>query len=122
MSVSLVFYAIALSTENNIFQTWRLWNEGNPLELLDASIGDEFSKDEVLRCIQIGLLCVQEHAQDRPNMLKVMLMLSSNTEAMPEPKYPGFSLGRRRSEAGSSSKQDESSTVNKVTVTILDSR
>nr|XP_043619430.1 receptor-like serine/threonine-protein kinase SD1-8 [Erigeron canadensis] len=107
---------------NLLGHTWRLWNEGNPLELLDASIGAEFSTGEVLRCIEIGLLCVQEHAEDRPNMSKVMLMLSSNTEAMPQPKYPGFSLGRRHSEVGSSSKQDESLTVNEATLTILDGR
>ncbi|KAJ0456239.1 putative protein kinase RLK-Pelle-DLSV family [Helianthus annuus] len=107
---------------NLIGHIWNLWKEGNALELVDESIGVEFSQDEVLRCIQIGLLCVQEHAEDRPNMSKVLLMLSSDVINLPQPKYPGFGLGKRDSEKGSSSKQDESLTMNELTVTILDGR
>ncbi|KAJ0745908.1 putative protein kinase RLK-Pelle-DLSV family [Helianthus annuus] len=107
---------------NLLGHTWNLWTQGKALELLDESIGAEFSNDEVLRCIQIGLLCVQEHAEDRPNMSKVLLMLSSDAVNLPQPKYPGFCLGKRHSEIESSSKQDESLTINGVTVTILDGR
>ncbi|KAI7738177.1 hypothetical protein M8C21_007560 [Ambrosia artemisiifolia] len=103
-------------------EIWNLWKEGNALELVDESIGIEFSHDEVLRCIQVGLLCVQEHAEDRPNMSKVLLMLSSDAVNLPQPKYPGFGLGKRGSEKGSSSKQDESLTLNELSVTILDGR
>ncbi|GJZ23657.1 receptor-like serine/threonine-protein kinase SD1-8 [Tanacetum coccineum] len=35
--------------------TWMLWEEGNPFDLLDESLGPNYSEDEVLRCIQIGL-------------------------------------------------------------------
>ncbi|KAK9056357.1 hypothetical protein SSX86_027447 [Deinandra increscens subsp. villosa] len=107
---------------NLLGHTWNLWTQGKALELLDETIGAEFSKDEALRCIQIGLLCVQEHAEDRPNMSKVLLMLSSDVLNLPQPKYPGFSLGKRHHEIESSSKQDESLTINEVTVTILDGR
>ncbi|XP_076901662.1 receptor-like serine/threonine-protein kinase SD1-8 isoform X2 [Bidens hawaiensis] len=99
-----------------------LWKEGNALELIDESIGDNFAQDEVLRCIQIGLLCVQEHADDRPNMSKVLLMLSSDVINLPQPKHPGFGFGKRGSEKGSSSKQDESITTNELTVTMLHGR
>ncbi|KAK1422637.1 hypothetical protein QVD17_17923 [Tagetes erecta] len=107
---------------NLIGHIWNSWKEGNALELIDESIGADFSEDEVYRCIQIGLLCVQEHAEDRPNMSKVLLMLSSDVINLPQPKYPGFGLGKRGSEKGSSSKQDESSTINELTVTMLDGR
>ncbi|KAL8228664.1 hypothetical protein R6Q57_013564 [Mikania cordata] len=107
---------------NLIGHIWNLWKEGNALEVIDESLGAEFSKDEALRCIQIGLLCVQEHAEDRPNMAKVVLMLSSDVVSLPQPKYPGFGLGKRGSEKGSSSKQDESLTLNELTVTILNGR
>ncbi|KVH89600.1 Apple-like protein [Cynara cardunculus var. scolymus] len=70
----------------------------------------------------IGLLCIQEQADDRPNMSKVLLMLSSEVVQLAQPKYPGFCLGKRHFEAESSSKQDESMTVNEITVTILDGR
>ncbi|XP_071726498.1 receptor-like serine/threonine-protein kinase SD1-8 [Rutidosis leptorrhynchoides] len=105
---------------NLLGYTWKLWKEGNALEVLDETVRDNFSEDEVVRCIQIGLLCIQEQAEDRPNMSKVLLMLSSDLVNLPQPKYPGFCLGRRHSEIESSSKQDESVTVNQVTVTILD--
>nr|GEW28865.1 receptor-like serine/threonine-protein kinase SD1-8 [Tanacetum cinerariifolium] len=105
---------------NLLGHTWKLWNEGNALELLDESIGAEFSMDEVLRCIQIGLLCVQEQAEHRPNMSKVLLMLSSDVKQLPQPRYPGFSIGRRPSEVELSSKYDESATANEITVTVLD--
>ncbi|KAK1420055.1 hypothetical protein QVD17_21360 [Tagetes erecta] len=107
---------------NLLGHTWNLWTQGKALELVDESIRTEFSKDEVLRCIQLGLLCVQEHAEDRPNMSKVLLMLSSDVVNMPQPKYPGFCLGKRHHDVESSTKHDESLTLNGVTVTILDGR
>nr|GFC88951.1 receptor-like serine/threonine-protein kinase SD1-8 [Tanacetum cinerariifolium] len=102
--------------------TWMLWREGNPLELVDESLGEKFSEDEVLRCIQIGLLCVQEQPEDRPSMSKVLLMLSSETIQLPQPKYPGFFIGKRDNGTNSSSKQYDSMTINEVTVTTLDAR
>ncbi|KAK9064214.1 hypothetical protein SSX86_015594 [Deinandra increscens subsp. villosa] len=103
---------------NLIGHIWNLWKEGNALELIDESIGAEFSQDEVLTCIQIGLLCVQEHAEDRPNMSKVLLMLSSDVINLPQPKFPGFGLEKRGSERGFWSNHDESLSLNELSVTI----
>jgi hypothetical protein len=100
-----------------------LWNEGNALELIDSSIANSYSPSEVFRCIQVGLLCVQERAEDRPTMASVVLMLSSETATIAQPKNPGFCLGSNPVETdSSSSKQDESCTVNQVTVTMVDGR
>lgn len=103
-------------------QAWRLWKEGKGIELLDPSAGESYSPPEVLRCIQVGLLCVQEHAEDRPVMSNAVLMLGSETATMPHPKNPGFCLGRNIETDSSSSKQDESCTMNQVTVTMLHGR
>lgn len=93
------------------------------MELIDSSLDDLYSASELMRCIQVGLLCVQERAEDRPTMSTVVLMLSSETATMPQPKQPGFCLGRNPAESSSScSKQEESCTVNNVTVTMLDGR
>lgn len=93
------------------------------MELIDSSIGDSCLPSEVLRCIHVGLLCVQERAEDRPTMPSVMLMLISETALMPEPRSPGFSLGKNHVETdSSSSKKDESWSVNQVTVTLLNAR
>ena len=41
-----------------------------------------------LRCIQIGLLCVQAHREDRPPMASIILMLGSQNELISLPKPP----------------------------------
>ncbi|KAJ1434827.1 S-locus receptor kinase, C-terminal [Sesbania bispinosa] len=108
---------------NLLRNAWGQWREGRPLDLIDSSIGDSYSPSEVIRCIHVGLLCVQERAEDRPTMSSVILMLSSETASMPQPKSPGFSLGKNPGETdSSSSKQDKSWSVNQVTITLLDAR
>ncbi|XP_027102214.1 G-type lectin S-receptor-like serine/threonine-protein kinase At1g61550 isoform X2 [Coffea arabica] len=73
---------------------WQLWNECKALELLDQSLADSCTPTEVKRCIQIGLLCVQDHAADRPTMSNVVLMLSSSESEMelPQPRQPTFTF------------------------------
>ena len=110
---------------------WRNWKEGKGLEIVDPVVKDSspssssnFQPHEILRCIQIGLLCVQERAQDRPMMSSVVLMLGSETTTIPQPKTPGFCVGIRRQTDSSSSNQreDESCTVNEITVSVLEAR
>ncbi|CAK8530431.1 unnamed protein product [Lathyrus sativus] len=110
---------------NLLKNAWGQWREGKALELIDSAIGNSYTESEVLRCIHVGLLCVQERAEDRPTMPSVLLMLGSETALMPEPRSPGFSLGRSKNPLetdSSSSKQDETWSVNQVTVTLLDAR
>ncbi|XP_052110934.1 receptor-like serine/threonine-protein kinase SD1-8 isoform X5 [Arachis duranensis] len=102
---------------NLLGNVWRHWHEGTALTLLDPSIGNSYTEAEVVRCIHIGLLCVQEHAEDRPTMSSVILMLSSETPSLPNPKTPGFSIKKNHPKTESSS-----SSVNQVTVTMLDAR
>jgi hypothetical protein len=54
-------------------------------------------------------------------MPSVVMMLNSETSSLPQPKHPGFVLGRNPGESDSSSaKQDD--TINEVTVTIINGR
>lgn len=107
---------------NLLGHVWRFWKEGKGLELIDSSM-DDYPANEVLRCIHVGLLCVQENAEERPTMASVVLMLSSENAPMPQPKNPGFCLRKNPIETdSSSSKPDETFTVNQVTVTMLDAR
>ncbi|XP_021719546.1 receptor-like serine/threonine-protein kinase SD1-8 [Chenopodium quinoa] len=102
---------------------WKLWKEGKGTEILDKVMGDLYSVHEMLRCLQVGLLCVQERAEDRPTMASVVLMLGSESASLPHPRLPGFCMGWNPTETdSSSSKQDESFTVNQVTVTMLNAR
>lgn len=45
---------------------------------------------ELLKCINIALLCVQENAADRPNMWDVTTMLSTEGARLPEPNHPAY--------------------------------
>ncbi|KAJ4981205.1 hypothetical protein NE237_032042 [Protea cynaroides] len=101
---------------------WRLWKEGKGLELMDESMKGSCSADEVLRCIQVGLLCVQELAEERPTMSSVVLMLSCETTTMPQPKFPGFGHERIPLEICESSSKQESRTINPLTLSMVESR
>lgn len=73
-----------------ILQTWENWNSGPNLDkLIDATLRAG-SRNEMLRCIHVGLLCVQENALDRPNMASVVIMLSSYSVTLPVPQKPAF--------------------------------
>ncbi|XP_056844037.1 cysteine-rich receptor-like protein kinase 15 isoform X2 [Raphanus sativus] len=74
---------------------WRLWSNGTTLDIVDPVILDNFQKSEVLRCIHIGLLCVQEDHIVRPTMRTILMMLTSNTVTLPVPRQPGFFVQNR---------------------------
>ncbi|XP_050212572.1 cysteine-rich receptor-like protein kinase 10 [Mercurialis annua] len=74
---------------------WKHWRDGTPMEVLDPTLKDKYSRNEVLRCIQIGLLCVQEDPADRPTMATVVLMLNSFSVTLPVPQHPAFFLHSR---------------------------
>nr|AJP61126.1 SRKp [Arabidopsis halleri] len=80
---------------NLLSYVWRNMEEGTGYKLLDPNMIDSssqaFKLDEILRCITIGLTCVQEYAEDRPMMSWVVSMLGSDTD-IPKPKPPGYCL------------------------------
>ena len=64
--------------------------EDKAMELIDKSLCDMCTlSDQVLRCIHVGLLCVQQRPEDRPDVSSVILMLSSEI-SLPKPGQPGF--------------------------------
>ncbi|KAF2310414.1 hypothetical protein GH714_009702 [Hevea brasiliensis] len=83
---------------------WHLWRENRPMEIVDSSLRESCPPHEVLRCIQIGLLCVQEDALDRPTMSTVVLMLNSET-TLPPPGQPAFTLKKSYNSSSSSAKE-----------------
>ncbi|XP_039060298.1 putative receptor-like protein kinase At4g00960 [Hibiscus syriacus] len=70
---------------------WRNWNGGTSLEFVDPILRDG-SRSEIMRCIHLGLLCVQENIAYRPTMASVVLMLSSYSMSLPVPLRPAFSM------------------------------
>ncbi|KAJ4899822.1 Cysteine-rich receptor-like protein kinase 29 [Raphanus sativus] len=69
--------------ENLLAWVWRCWREGNIQSMIDLSL-NRGSRKEILRCIHIGLLCVQESAATRPTMASVALMLNSDSFTLPD--------------------------------------
>ncbi|KAL5580195.1 hypothetical protein UlMin_012637 [Ulmus minor] len=110
-------------TLNLAGHAWRLWKEGNALELIDESLVGSYSNSEVLRCIHVGLLCVQQHPEDRPTMSSVVSMLGNQT-ALAHPDQPGFFIAKRLVDVNDSSNNQESSsaTINEVTNSLLEAR
>ncbi|XP_020222262.1 G-type lectin S-receptor-like serine/threonine-protein kinase At4g27290 [Cajanus cajan] len=106
---------------NLLGHAWRLWKKGTPMELIDATLGDTFNISEVLRCIHVGLLCVQLHPEDRPNMASVIFMLSSEN-TLPQPKEPGFLIERMKIAGESSTSNEIKTSTNELTVTLLEAR
>ncbi|KAJ4823216.1 hypothetical protein Tsubulata_013990 [Turnera subulata] len=106
---------------NLLGHAWKLWMEGRPLELVDDILGESDALSQIQRCIHIGLLCVQNLPNDRPNMSNVVLMLESQI-VLPQPKQPGFFVENNIPETESSSSTHESGTKNETTATILEPR
>eukprot|EP00256_Glycine_max_P065881 XP_025980476.1 G-type lectin S-receptor-like serine/threonine-protein kinase SD1-1 [Glycine max] len=79
------------------FLAWRLWTEGRPTNLMDVFLGERCTSAEVIRCIHIGLLCVQQIPVDRPDMSAVVLRLNGE-KSLPQPKALGFYNGRDKAD------------------------
>ncbi|XP_010529554.1 PREDICTED: cysteine-rich receptor-like protein kinase 18 [Tarenaya hassleriana] len=87
------FYQMDDTVDNLITYAWRQWSSGSPLELVDPIIGENYPKEEAVRCIHIGVLCVQEDPAKRPTLSTIHQMLTSSSICLPDPQTPGFFFG-----------------------------
>jgi hypothetical protein len=62
---------------------------------LDPKIKEDYSEKEFIKCIQIGLLCVQRDPDARPSMVTIASYLSSYSIELPTPQEPAFFLHDR---------------------------
>ncbi|EHA8591350.1 cysteine-rich receptor-like protein kinase 10 [Cocos nucifera] len=91
--------------EDMVNYVWKRWVKGTILEILDPSLGNHCPRSEVLRCVHIGLLCVQENPSDRPNMSQVVVMLHSNSVSLQAPSRPAFCIGWSGMDSGAYSNE-----------------
>uniref|UniRef100_A0A453AK71 Protein kinase domain-containing protein n=1 Tax=Aegilops tauschii subsp. strangulata TaxID=200361 RepID=A0A453AK71_AEGTS len=70
--------------------SWNMWNEGKTGDLPDSSIMGNSSPDEVLLCIHVPLLCVQENLDDRPHMSSIVFVLENGSTSLPTPNCPAY--------------------------------
>ncbi|KEH31162.1 putative protein kinase RLK-Pelle-DLSV family [Medicago truncatula] len=113
-------YADDAST-NLVGHIWDLWREDKAMGIVDQSLGESFSELEVQRCIQIGLLCVQDFAVDRPSMSAVVSMLGSDS-TLPTPKQPAFIFKRSNYETSNPSTSEGTYSVNDASMTMVEAR
>ncbi|CAA0826542.1 Cysteine-rich receptor-like protein kinase 29 [Striga hermonthica] len=105
--------------------TWKNWCRGTVEKVVDPALkAGPGQLNDMLRCIQIGLLCVQENPADRPTMASIVLMLSSTTMALPAASEPAFHLVSRFVPSGSDLVGSGSTGLsqNTMSVTELDAR
>ncbi|XLT45096.1 hypothetical protein HN873_037700, partial [Arachis hypogaea] len=100
---------------------YELWKEGRGMEFADPFLDDTASGCKILRCIQIGLLCVQEDANDRPSVLEISSMLRSET-VLATPKKPAFSREKDMQEHGEFVMKQEHYSVNEATMSQIVAR
>ncbi|KAH7569089.1 hypothetical protein JRO89_XS06G0103400 [Xanthoceras sorbifolium] len=105
-------------SEGLLTYAWKNWNDGTASNLIDPSLRDG-STDEMMKCIHIGLLCVQKNVSDRPTMASVVVMLSSENLTLPAPSKPGFFMQNSIIREASSSKEHHSGSRNEVSITEL---
>ncbi|KAK6158496.1 hypothetical protein DH2020_005810 [Rehmannia glutinosa] len=74
-SFGVLIFEIVSGRKNNSFHkiegplslveyAWELWRKDSALELMDPTLRDSCIKDQVQRCINVGLLCVENHAAE----------------------------------------------------------
>ncbi|OAY67172.1 Cysteine-rich receptor-like protein kinase 25 [Ananas comosus] len=109
-------------TQANTNRAWEVWKEGRWFELIDPSLDGSSETYEVVRCIHVGLMCVQENAADRPTMSNVIVMLSSDSTNLPDPKQPAYFNVRIKDEAEMASDFIVPASENEITFTGLEGR
>ncbi|CAL5029830.1 unnamed protein product [Urochloa decumbens] len=99
---------------------WSLWKDSKAIDVVDPSLVDTCSTTEALRCIHIGLLCVQDNPNSRPLMSSVVSMLENEATPLSVPKQPLY-FSQWYLEAQGTGENANKST-NKMSVTVLEGR
>ncbi|OMO92853.1 hypothetical protein COLO4_17272 [Corchorus olitorius] len=103
-------------TQSLIGHVWDLWTNDKAIEIIDSSLGNSYPSAQVLRCIQIGVLCVQDSATDRPKMSVVTAMLENNAN-LPSPKHPAFII-KKYNQTDETTSTDGFASINEVSFTM----
>ncbi|KAJ3704929.1 hypothetical protein LUZ61_008634 [Rhynchospora tenuis] len=76
--------------EDLLSYVWHHWEKGDLSGAIDKSVSSHCPSQELIRCIHVGLLCVQDDPSERPNMASVLHMLRSESMTLPAPSAPPF--------------------------------
>ncbi|KAJ9566206.1 hypothetical protein OSB04_002172 [Centaurea solstitialis] len=85
-----------MMVEDLLSHAWKSWRDGTISSIIDPTLRDgSNSLRDIIRCIHIGMLCVQEDVSDRPTMASVVLMLGSLSLTLAVPSEPAFFIRTR---------------------------
>ncbi|XP_073114131.1 G-type lectin S-receptor-like serine/threonine-protein kinase B120 isoform X5 [Elaeis guineensis] len=115
-------FHLTMDSPGLLAYAWELWKEGRAKDVIDISLLESCSPDEVLRCILVGLLCVQDHSNDRPTMSSVVSMLENETTINLIPRQPTFTIGRKLDECDARMQNIEIFSANNLTNTMAEGR
>uniref|UniRef100_A0A8I6X036 Serine/threonine-protein kinase n=1 Tax=Hordeum vulgare subsp. vulgare TaxID=112509 RepID=A0A8I6X036_HORVV len=101
-------------------QAWSLWKDGNTKDFVDSPIVGSCSLDETLRCIHIGLLCVQGSPNARPLMSSIVSFLENGDISLPTPKEPMYFIEHNYGADGAA--QNTVNFANTMSITVLEGR
>ncbi|KAL2475491.1 S-locus lectin protein kinase family protein [Abeliophyllum distichum] len=104
-----------------VYKVWGLWREERALDIVDSSLDISYEVNKVLRCIHVGLLCVQEFAPDRPTMSEVAFMLCNETR-LPYPKQAAYIFNSASTTPYTKSASAEKRSVNDMSITMVEAR
>ncbi|XP_050258373.1 cysteine-rich receptor-like protein kinase 29 isoform X2 [Quercus robur] len=121
--------------ENLLSYAWKNWKKSTVSNLVDPTLKAGLTT-EIMRCIHIGLLCVQENVVNRPTMASVVLMLNSYSITLPIPSEPAFFMNSgtesniclqwehdsRLTESNQSKSSSVQASINDVSITELSPR
>lgn len=97
-----------------------MWRDGYGMDFIDPSLDDSSSLFKLLRCMQVGLLCVQEDPQDRPSVVEISSMLNNETMELNSPRQPAFSINKYKEKTYT--EKDVIYSMNDATVSDIDPR
>ncbi|XP_052183260.1 cysteine-rich receptor-like protein kinase 25 isoform X6 [Diospyros lotus] len=131
-SYGVLVLEIITGKKNNYFRSgdtiedllsfaWRTWQAGTTTSLIDPTLrGTSNSIQDVIKCIHLGLLCVQEDVAKRPTMAFVVRMLNNVFVSLPQPSEPAFFVRSDSDLARTeSSSQPNNASLNVVSITEL---
>ncbi|XP_044952954.1 G-type lectin S-receptor-like serine/threonine-protein kinase B120 [Hordeum vulgare subsp. vulgare] len=103
-----------------IAYAWSLWKDGNTKDFVDSSIVDSCSLNEIIRCVHIGLLCVQGSPNARPLASSIMSFLENGDISLPSPKEPVYFAEDNYGTDGA--EENTMSSKNNMSITALEGR
>ncbi|EOA39914.1 hypothetical protein CARUB_v10008603mg [Capsella rubella] len=82
--------AFTQGTSSVLYSVWEHYKASTLKSSIDPRLKGNFTEEEALKVLQIGLLCVQSSVELRPSMSEIVFMLKKKDCNFDSPKQPPF--------------------------------